>query len=327
MLTSKRTIEFKGCTVGTTPMLLPSFSSRLNLDFNKTIDQLSEIITGPFLISAYDLAHTKEKIPSFTFSDLLFLDSGGYECSVDHEISDIGMYKPPPNTWSEESHREVVNNWKCDIPTVIISYDNPLKRESLDEQIINANKLFEGKSDVLREFLIKPTNERSNKINIPNVLKNLDKIDNFDIIGFTEKELGSSVLERMKNIATIRTEMNGINLDLPIHIFGSLDSITTPLYYMSGADIFDGLSWLRFVYDEKSGYAGYINCIGPKNEGIQVNMRSIWTSSIYSNYNYLRRLEIDLIKFNDSEDDFSIFGENEAFFKKSCTDLESIGGL
>jgi hypothetical protein len=56
-------------------------------------------------------------------------------------------------------------------------------------------------------------------------------------------------------------------------------------------------------------------------------MSSLWTSSIYANYNYLRRLEINLKKYKDSGD-FSIFGENEVFFKEACDDLsEAVGGI
>jgi len=87
------------------------------------------------------------------------------------------------------------------------------------------------------------------------------------------------------------------------------------------------LSWLRFAYDKKSGYATYINCIGSKEYGVHATMRTIWANSVYTNYNYLRRLEIDLKKFK-ATGDFSIFTENEEFFKKSCDDLsEAIGGI
>ncbi len=34
----------------------------------------------------------------------------------------------------------------------------------------------------------------------------------------------------------------------PIHIFGSLDPVVSPMYFMAGADIFDGLDWIRFSF-------------------------------------------------------------------------------
>ena len=65
---------------------------------------------------------------------------------------------------------------------------------------------------------------------------------------FTEKELGRSILERMENIARIRIAMREKDVSRPIHIFGSLDMLSTPLYFIAGADIFDGLTWLRYGY-------------------------------------------------------------------------------
>lgn len=71
----------------------------------------------------------------------------------------------------------------------------------------------------------------------------------FHALGVTEKELGGNFKERMINIARIRKALNGVGLEnMPIHIFGSLDTVSTPLYFVAGADIFDGLTWLRFAY-------------------------------------------------------------------------------
>ncbi|KGK98225.1 hypothetical protein LI82_10930 [Methanococcoides methylutens] len=326
MLARKLEIKYNDIGIITTPILLPSLSSRLNLDISNTIRLLSEVVTGPFLISSYD-THYCKNFPKIEFPNLIFLDSGGYECTVDNDVSEMGLYKPEACSWDEQTHLESITNWESEIPTVIISYDHPSKRENLESQIENAKKLFQLKDHFLKELLIKPESSNENTVNINNVIEKLDLLNEFDIIGFTEKELGTSVLKRMENIANLRKKMDEKDIQIPIHIFGSLDPITTPLYYFSGADIFDGLSWLRFTYEEQSGNAVYRNCIGPKKNGIHANMNFIWLSSIYSNYNYLGRLEINLKKFNDSHD-FSIFGENKEFFKKSCDDLsEAIGGF
>lgn len=326
MLARKMKIKYKDIDVGTTPMLLPSFSSRINRDPLETIKYLSDVVAGPFLISAYDSFYTKN-FPSITFPQLIFLDSGGYECSVDSNISEIGLYKPESHLWNEEIHLESLMKWTSEIPTVVISYDHPSKRESIDNQINSAKNLFRWKDDCLKELLLKPETSSQYRVDINTIIEKIDSLREFDIIGFTEKELGTSVFERMKNIATLRNGMEKRDFQKPIHIFGSLDPITTPLYYFSGADIFDGLSWLRFAYDEQSGTASYIDCVGPKKYGIHVNTRSQWLHTVYANYNYLGRLELDLKKFRHTQR-FDIFGENEQFFKKSYDDLsEAIGGF
>lgn len=52
----------------------------------------------------------------------------------------------------------------------------------------------------------------------------------FHALGVTEKELGGNFKERMINIARIRKALNGVGLEnMPIHIFGSLDTVSTPL--------------------------------------------------------------------------------------------------
>jgi hypothetical protein len=54
----------------------------------------------------------------------------------------------------------------------------------------------------------------------------------------------------MQNIAKLRNALTKAGIDIPIHVFGSLDSVTTPLYFLAGADVFDGLTWLRFAFHE-----------------------------------------------------------------------------
>jgi hypothetical protein len=131
----------------------------------------------------------------------------------------------------------------------------------------------------------------------------------------------------MKAIAKIRREMNRNDINIPIHVFGSLDPVTTPLYYMSGADIFDGLSWLRFIF---SGYnTFYIDSFGPLNNGIHVSMKQIWGMNIAKNYHYIRRLNMNLGKFQ-STGEYKFLGEYQEypnFYKNSYEDLiEEIGG-
>src|SRR5260221_13350584 len=43
--------------------------------------------------------------------------------------------------------------------------------------------------------------------------------------------------------------------DIPIHIFGCFDPQTIPYLFFSGADIFDGLSWMRYYF--RDGHSFY----------------------------------------------------------------------
>jgi len=310
--------------VGSTPMLVPSLSSRVNIEYRKTLDVLSEVITGPFLLSAYDFYYTNP-FPKITFSELIFLDSGGYESAIEKEVAEFGLYKPDPRDWNQNKHLAAIQRWDDEIPTVIVSYDHPSERMSIEKQIKNAIKLFKRKAGIIKELLVKPESKTSRRINLNKFFNNVDKIANLDILGFTEKELGNSILNRMIAIAQIRQQLERHSIEIPLHIFGSLDTITTPLYYISGADIFDGLSWLRFVFDEGNTY--YINTYGPEIFGIHENSDGVWIRCVYQNYNYLGRLKIDLEHFQ-STNDFRKLGNKSALFENAFNDLnEKMGGV
>jgi len=320
MLSRKLKINLNGLEVGTTPMLLPSLSSRINLDVQKTLETISEFIDGPLLISALDY-HVINR-PLITFPELIFLDSGGYECNKDQDVTDIGFYTCK-NDWTKQMYSEVIDTWKNEIPTVLISYDHPTIRAPTKEQIQEAINFLSNRDGFLKEILFKPETKESRRIKPEKIIETIDDLDAFDIIGFTEKELGSSVLNRMVSIAKIRLAMDNKGLEKPIHIFGSLDTITTPLYYLAGADIFDGLSWLRYVYH--TGNTLYLDSIGPKLHGVGMNINKIWIQSIYQNYEYLRHLKSLLGRFSVSGD-FDLFGDNSHFFNNSYQDLmEEIG--
>lgn len=317
MLARKMKLKLNGSEIGRTPMLVPSFSSKANIDISKTIQTMSEYITTPILISAYDVRHAKN-FPSINFPNMIFLDSGGYECLIEKDVSELGVYQPKALLWNKGEHLKILQNWKRDIPTVIVNYDSPSERKSTEEQINDANDLFHGMDNVLKEILLKPETKDRNRIHIKDIIKNLNALSSFDIIGFTEKELGSSILDRMVMIAKIRIEMDKRNIQVPIHIFGSLDSVTTPLYYFSGADIFDGLAWIRFIFhDVCTLYSSF----GPKKHGIDKNINLIHGINLVLNYNYILDLQKNLEKFQSAED-FNYFGKNLEFFKDSYEHLK-----
>src|SRR5690606_21190387 len=132
--------------------------------------------------------------------------------------------------------------WPDHIPSVFVSFDQPKQRHSLDEQINQARSFLAPYRGQLRTLLIKPETTEQDYIQINNVIVCAGDLGDFDIIGFTEKELGNSIIQRMKNIARVRRAMDDEGIGAPIHVYGSLDPITSVLYVLSGAEIFDGLT-------------------------------------------------------------------------------------
>jgi hypothetical protein len=226
MLAAAREVRVNGRVIAKTPLVVPSFSSKGFSEVAGIIDALSETITEAMLISAYDIG--KEIITTIpSFPEFFILDSGGYECAEDSDISDNNMNHYREMPWTQDDLRKVLDSWSAPQPTIAVSYDHPKHRCSLPDQIARAKDLFNGR--VLGcEFLIKP-NPNYKLVRLKDVKACIGELQHFDIIGFTEKELGSCIFDRMKTIARIRTALNGIGLETPIHVFGSLDPISTPL--------------------------------------------------------------------------------------------------
>lgn len=323
MLTRTLDIMFDGFFAASTPLLIPSFSSRAAtpLPLEMTIDIMSGIITDVSLISAYDIYYSKEDFPRIESQNLLFIDSGGYECIIDNDLTDTGLYKPSPNEWDAQKHIEVVDAFSTPVPLVLISYDHPHHRCSIDAQIRSATDLFSGRDDVLKEILVKSSD--FSPLDIGQISQSIESLHDFDVLGVTEKELGTTVFECMKNIAQLRLEMETNSLEIPIHIFGSLDPITSPLYYLSGADIFDGLSWLRYSFG--NGELHYINTKGIESKGIEMDRNLIWAEICRDNYYSLKEMEKKFALVHDTQD-LANLGYQKGFFESAYGKLNSALG-
>lgn len=257
MLAGRRGFYRDGKEVIKTPLLLPSFSSKRVPQIKEVIQGTSERIGVPCLISAYDLYHQIIEGP-FSFAEALFIDSGGFEASKELEFSDFGLVPHEPLEWDEAKYSYVVNGWKSATETVIVSYDHPKERFSTTDQIARADEMIPKRAGIFREILFKPEPVSTDSapdplavttVNVDAVIANIGEMCRFDAIGFTEKEIGTSLKERIVNIARTRRALIDVGMkSKPIHVFGSLDTICTPLYYIAGADIFDGLTWLKFSY-------------------------------------------------------------------------------
>jgi hypothetical protein len=296
MLAREGQILQQGKVISNTPLLIPSFSSKGFSDLRKTIKYMSSFIDGSTLVSAYDIHYKKIAPARLTFPKVVFLDSGGYEARVEHDLSEAYGQDYDPQTWTIEFYEGVLAKWKISRPTIAVSFDNPTRHSSLARQISTANKLFKKFPGFIPELLIKPR-RKGEDIPVDEVVAAINELQPFAIVGFTERELGPKVMERMIKIATIRKAMDAAGLKAPIHIFGSLDTLSTSLYFVAGAEIFDGLTWLRFGYSEgRTIYAQNYGAMIVKN-GILQDYRDLSTTMWIDNYYYLEKLRTQMINF------------------------------
>jgi hypothetical protein len=287
--------------VAETPLLLPSFSSKGFPEVRQIMNLMSEFITSPILISAYDVHYGL--IPkNITFPQLLFLDSGGYEARIEHDLSETygKLHKPRP--WNKRLHERVLANWTSRWPTIAVSFDSPAQYLPLSKQIKNCQALMARYPRFLWELLVKPESSMNQLLPIEKLLKKIAQLRGFAVVGLTEKELGDSVFAAMTNIARLRAELNAAGLDIPIHIFGSLDALTTVLYFLAGAEIFDGLTWLRFGYYEgKTIYSQNYGVLRDA-EGLRRSTNERHFEMWRNNYYYLERLRTQMVNYERTKD-------------------------
>jgi hypothetical protein len=322
MLAKRRAIKLGNEEIERTPLLVPSFSSKGFPNVDKIIRYSSELIDGVTLVSAYDLHYDKIS-PPFDFPSLIFLDSGGYEASKDSELSDFGDKEHIPKTWNQQMHEAQIAKWKPKIPSVLISYDNPKERLPILEQIVRAKDMAPGRSEFIREILLKPETTDQTLLQMSGIIENIRKLADFDIVGVTEKEVGNSILDRMKNIAKLRRAFDSIGLETPIHVFGSLDTVTTPLYFLSGADIFDGLTWLRFAFFE--GHTLYKQNFGALQYGVSTKAHMVDGRCWNDNYYYMKNMELEMRRYLNDHD-ASVFKYHSVLFKNSLQSVDEAVG-
>lgn len=298
-----------------TPLLVPSYSSKgFAMHDGKSELYNIMIFTKEFiyeaqLISAYDIyyGHILD-IMKLNPTQLTIIDSGGYETSNNFDLSETRKYYRSKKDWNIKLLNEVLDNWTELYPAIVVSYDAVELKIPIKEQVKKAHNFFNSKTQFLTDFLIKPIEIESNFLDINEVLKNIKSFSDFNIIGITEKELGDSYFERMKNIYLLRNELDKNNISSPIHVFGALDPLSVILYFIMGAEIFDGLSWLK--YDYYNCCASYVN-----NSSILKNIENVFLTdnevrmqTIKDNIYRLETLKHILINFSQNKD-FVIFDE------------------
>ncbi len=330
MLARCRELKLGKRRVGETPLLVPALSSRGFLEADKVLRCVSEFITDSMLVSAYDWhSGNLGQAPDLGFVGLLLLDSGGYEMLRRADFSDVKSHRcevgrklknHKDQEWNREMLADVIERWPMDPEypaTLAISYDEPEK--PLQEQVRSAQELFEGQKGLLKELLIKPETETQKYVPHEVVVKKVELLAPFDAIGFTEQELGNSLLQRMERIAKIRIAMDQANINLPIHVLGGLDPVSTPLYYIAGAEIFDGVSWLRYGY--RHGLTVYKRNYGALYLGLHCLDDHVETRCWVNNLSVLTNLALEMKSFWLRNGSFESFAYNADLFERAFHDL------
>jgi hypothetical protein len=220
-------------------------------------------------------------------SDIVFLDSGGYEGYSSSELS-------APKPWSVEAYRDVLSRLENRTTIVPVSFDYE-NRQPTEDQVVAATQLASDFSQFPWDCLFKPESIELRVVNVEAILNLIPAAPRFAVFGFTETELGSSILERARNILRIRTTLNDQGRDTPIHLFGCLDPRAIRFYFAAGADIFDGLQWLRSFMTEADLFR-MSSCV--VREGLwDQNERAVEASFSIRNLEVILKLQRSLRRF------------------------------
>ena len=237
-----------------TPLLVPSFSSKgfgryeNQSEIHEIFEAAKEVLTDSMLISAFDLHHGNVAWLDSSVAEITFVDSGGYETSDLQDLSSPYAYRAEPGQWDLDLYRQTLDRWPASIPAIFVSYDCATEKLPLGEQVGRALELTDRYSRQLHAFLAKPEPSRD-LVDVGAVLAQSRDLSRFHLLGVTEKEIGGSFIARMRTIASLRMAMDQQGLKrIPIHVFGSLDPMSVCLYFIAGAEVFDGLTWLRYAY-------------------------------------------------------------------------------
>lgn len=301
-----------------TPMLVPSFSS---CGFPQDKQQLQRVTNDNFrlyakefeslLVSAYDLYHGYVSFDDIPEGNTIIVDSGGYEVSQEDDDSAI-YWKPQPQagaTWNETMLLKILTKLPDDPRFIFVNLDS---NDNVSAQAHRAIAQLGRFSQARRTFLLKEelpgkdiTRQETEYVSLRPMIAQLSgittELTNFDILGVTEKSLGQSYFERLSNLRLLGALIKKYHLNLPIHIFGALDPLSVRIYTMAGADIFDGLTWLRFAY--RGDECVYLNNELLKESDWRENISEEGHDSVYNrNYAYLMGLQANLREYRMTND-------------------------
>lgn len=283
------------------PLLIPSFSSKGSLflykDNNTVVSDNYDLLNilaiqvcKAYLLSAYDIYYGYLPTNPDEWPDVeyLFLDSGGYEISDSFETSERNKYNYKVNAWDEtkmcEVYRNAVSCRKFKNSKIVLStYD---LTGPFETQLNAAIEMVNTFPDACINFIIRISFPFEDLLS--GIKRNIDSIQKISIIGLTEKELGDTVRQRLINLITLKELLIESNWNGSIHIFGGLDPNLSILYYVAGADIFDGLSWQRIRYSQNS------SLYNPEEYNITWNEHENKLMMMYNNLAFLNQLSVFL---------------------------------
>ena len=340
MRSRSREITFHDGTTIETPLLVPSLSSKgfapvevgqqgeapapaglLNL-FG------ADAFYESLLISAYDIQYEQVLEPEslrngfatspYAIPQFLIIDSGWYEATPGSDLGEPYEETREPRAWTLELYSATVESLDADLRAALVSFD---VHGPYEEQISAAQEFFADHPRFVKTFMLKPPGAGSYHQNqIKKLTPDADRLRAFDIVGVTEKELGNTIVNRLKTLFELAATLEEAGVEAPIHVFGGLDPLYTPLYFAAGAEIFDGLTWLRYGYYEGMGL--YQQSLPLLKRQFDKRLPYAILDAQADNLDAMRELSRELKVFADQNEDWNVL-RNGALLRPAHDALRS----
>lgn len=234
------------------PLFVYSYSSRGFPDF---IDRLRYSLSyvPAYLLSLYDYEYViPPKLICADDQRVRIFDSGCYETQVEEGSSSVCLGRAGSKKWNEYTYIQVANRIPFNALDVLVSYDNIHNIGSIQEQIEQALDLYaKVQGTYIRDLLIHLSSGTD-----PCVLAETlaAYTSEFQILGLIEKEIAPTWAHGVYFIRRLRSALLSLDTEqyIPIHVFGCLEPKTVIRFTLAGADIFDSLTWLRYLFMNQS---------------------------------------------------------------------------
>ena len=331
-----RILELSNGVEISTPLLVPSFSSRAWAPIGIPAEPgarpgkpqpssqwQSKLLLGTIeealLVSAYDIGHdlleaSEAFAKGFALSPynkptFLIIDSGWYEKDATAG-SLVWSDLDAPLDWEQADFERTLDSFESSVQALVVSWD---EHGTYEKQIATAQEFFASRDRFASCVLLKPPDKST--------VHHFDRISPasaadlrvFDVLGVTEKDLGRTLDDRLSRLLRLRRDLDEAGVDAPIHVFGGLDPLFTPLYFAAGAEIFDGLGWVRYAY--RDGRALHVESAAVLDGEAEDSLEVVRARTAIRNLTELRDLSGEL-KVLANTGDWSQIRNNGGDFKR-----------
>ena len=272
-----------------TPLIAPSFSSRGFPQLPNIWEEFKRKLYGVCLVSAFDIAEGNIPVDASAVVNIVIIDSGLYETSETYGSGEL-QGAVPTNKWTRARYRESVRDICQEENVVLVNFD---EAGELEEQIKNSAEDFSHACHAASDFLVKPL-DSTGLVNVPKLAEHREALNQFDIIGITAREMGNSFVRRCSAVVMLRNLLNDAGLSTPIHVFGAISPYEVLTYFLCGADVFDGLNWLRLAFRDGASLPVYESAMedGKWNRTDVDLLAEEWTSNLRFLYRLQARLQL-----------------------------------